>query len=50
MMPPQVRRGNRPTARALRSGFQARLPKPVGPAALTGNVTRLAGTAAPGEF
>ncbi|HEX7316835.1 MAG TPA: PAS domain S-box protein [Pyrinomonadaceae bacterium] len=36
-------------ARALRSGFQAHLPKPVEPAALINTVTNLAGTAAPSE-
>jgi PAS domain S-box-containing protein len=37
-------------ARALRSGFQAHLPKPVEPDALISAVTNLAGTAAPSEF
>ena len=36
-------------ARALRSGFQAHLPKPVEPDALISTVTNLAGTAAPTE-
>jgi PAS domain S-box-containing protein len=36
--------------RALRSGFQAHLPKPVEPDALIDAVTDLAGTAAPSEF
>jgi PAS domain S-box-containing protein len=42
--------GEADRARALRSGFQAHLPKPVEPAALVNAVTNLAGTAAPSEF
>ncbi|HWS90456.1 MAG TPA: PAS domain S-box protein [Pyrinomonadaceae bacterium] len=42
--------GESDRARALRSGFQAHLPKPVEPAALIDAVTSLAGTAAPSEF
>ena len=41
--------GETDRARALRSGFQAHLPKPVEPGALIDAVTRLAGTA-PREF
>jgi CheY-like chemotaxis protein len=42
--------GDADRARALRSGFQAHLPKPVEPDALVKAVTDLAGTAAPSEF
>ena len=42
--------GEADRARALRSGFQAHLPKPVEPDALINAVTKLAGTAAPSEF
>jgi CheY-like chemotaxis protein len=42
--------GENDRARALRSGFQAHLPKPVEPDALIDAVTNLAGTAAPSEF
>ena len=41
--------GEADRARALRSGFQAHLPKPVEPDALIKAVTVLAGTAAPTE-
>jgi hypothetical protein len=46
---PRHTRAPRPTARALRSGFQAHLPKPVEPDALIDTVTGLAGTAAPAD-
>jgi CheY-like chemotaxis protein len=36
--------------RAVRTGFQAHLPKPFEPDALIDTVTKLAGTAAPSEF
>ncbi|HEX8119066.1 MAG TPA: response regulator, partial [Pyrinomonadaceae bacterium] len=42
--------GDADRARALRSGFQAHLPKPVAPDALVKTVADLAGTAAPSEF
>jgi PAS domain S-box-containing protein len=42
--------GESDRARALRSGFQAYLPKPVEPDALINAVTNLANTAAPSEF
>ena len=42
--------GDAARARALRSGFQAHLPKPVAPADLVKTVADLAGTAAPSEF
>jgi PAS domain S-box-containing protein len=42
--------GEADRARALRSGFQAHLPKPVEPDALIQAVASLAGTAAPTEF
>jgi CheY-like chemotaxis protein len=41
--------GESDRARALRSGFQAHLPKPVEPDVLINAVTSLAGTAAPSE-
>jgi hypothetical protein len=52
MIPPSPRalQSAPPPARALRSGFQAHLPKPVEPDALINAVTNLAGTAAPSEF
>jgi CheY-like chemotaxis protein len=42
--------GEADRARALRSGFQAHLPKPIEPDALINAVNNLAGTAAPNEF
>ena len=42
--------GEADRARALRSGFQAHLPKPVEPDALVNTVSNLAGNAAPSEF
>ncbi|MFL6255458.1 MAG: ATP-binding protein [Pyrinomonadaceae bacterium] len=42
--------GEADRARALRSGFQAHLPKPVEPDALVNAVTNLAGRAAPSEL
>jgi PAS domain S-box-containing protein len=42
--------GEADRTRALRSGFQTHLPKPVEPDALVNAITNLAGTAAPSEF